>query len=704
MAVENQRGHLGDKDGSGDPFPVGMRVLAVDDDPICLKVLETLLRKCQYHVTTTNQAVEALKMLRENRNKFDLVISDVNMPDMDGFKLLELVGLEMDLPVIMLSSDSDTKLVMKGVTHGACDYLLKPVRIEELKNIWQHVVRRRNFDCRDQNKASNEEKAPNIVGESSQGLRSENSADQSKRLGKKRKDQSEEEEEDGEGNGDDEDPSAQKKPRVVWSVELHRKFVAAVNQLGLDKAVPKKILDLMNVEGLTRENVASHLQKYRLYLKKAAQQANMVAALGGSDSYLRMGSIDGYGDFCTSSASGRISNSTLPSYASSGIFSRLNSPAGLNMRGISTSALIRPVQSQSINSSLNTLGNIQPSIFPTNQSSSLLHGIPTSIELNQSKQSNSPTGISQLNQVDLSGFTVASSFPDSRAAVNGPNNSLPCVPNNHLMLQGNPQQTHSPGAFRNQSSVRVASLSGESFDMGMCGPSNLLDYNRCNENWQNAAQLSKFPANSLPLCEPFSNDQLPPTSINASNSSTPIGNSPVDFSSRTRMTIPVPLDDARNELRCQEGLIGNIVQPSSYAPQQRWEEHKLDYNQNMSRPFNPVNSHASHSGVTSSMGHGLNQNNTICSNRFDASLVGQLNGPSPSISRCTEVEKFSSDIRLKQNETYILEQMKSQDGYMQNTFGTLDDIMGAMVKREQNELTLLDGEMGFDAYPVGSCN
>lgn len=60
------------------------------------------------------------------------------------------------------------------------------------------------------------------------------------------------------------------KPRLVWTQELHNRFINAVNHLGVKNAVPKSILQLMNVEGMTRENVASHLQKYRLYLKKLA--------------------------------------------------------------------------------------------------------------------------------------------------------------------------------------------------------------------------------------------------------------------------------------------------------------------------------------------------------------------------------------------------------------------------------------------------
>lgn len=64
---------------------------------------------------------------------------------------------------------------------------------------------------------------------------------------------------------------APKKPRINWSQELHTRFLNAMFQLGLKNAVPKTILQLMNVEGLTRENVASHLQKYRILLKRHAQ-------------------------------------------------------------------------------------------------------------------------------------------------------------------------------------------------------------------------------------------------------------------------------------------------------------------------------------------------------------------------------------------------------------------------------------------------
>lgn len=60
----------------------------------------------------------------------------------------------------------------------------------------------------------------------------------------------------------------EQKARLVWSQELHNRFLNALSHLGLQKAVPKTILTLMNVEGMTRENIASHLQKYRMYLKK----------------------------------------------------------------------------------------------------------------------------------------------------------------------------------------------------------------------------------------------------------------------------------------------------------------------------------------------------------------------------------------------------------------------------------------------------
>ncbi|XP_077227385.1 two-component response regulator ORR26-like isoform X2 [Tasmannia lanceolata] len=251
-----------------DSFPAGLRVLVVDDDPTWLKILEKMLKKCSYEVMTCGLARDALDMLRERKNRFDIVISDVNMPDMDGFKLLEHVGLEMDLPVIMMSVDGETSRVMKGVQHGACDYLLKPIRMKELRNIWQHVFRKKIHEVKETESHESYDDTQMLKIRSDEFDEVHLLSGGDTNFLKKRKDM-EYEEYDGQ---DFNDPSSSKKARVVWSVDLHQRFVNAVNQIGFDKVGPKKILDLMNVPWLTRENVASHLQKYRLYLSRLQKQ------------------------------------------------------------------------------------------------------------------------------------------------------------------------------------------------------------------------------------------------------------------------------------------------------------------------------------------------------------------------------------------------------------------------------------------------
>ncbi|XBI04873.1 hypothetical protein VPH35_133100 [Triticum aestivum] len=180
------------------------------------------------------------------------------MPGMDGFKLLELIHLEMDLPVIMLSVDCDKKAVMKGITHGACDYLVKPACTNELKNIWQHVERRRNFEAKthiNNNNNNNNDDDDRVQP------RTAATSNDSDNKGNERYDSNENQE-------ITHISTTWKKPRVVWTIELQNKFLEAIDQSGLDKAVPKKILELMKVDYLTRDSIASHLQKYRLHLRR----------------------------------------------------------------------------------------------------------------------------------------------------------------------------------------------------------------------------------------------------------------------------------------------------------------------------------------------------------------------------------------------------------------------------------------------------
>ncbi|KAK2659396.1 hypothetical protein Ddye_005929 [Dipteronia dyeriana] len=657
---------------NGDQFPIGMRVLAVDDDATCLMYLETLLRRCQYNVTTTNQAVTALQLLREKKDQFDLVISDVHMPDMDGFKLLELVGLEMDLPVIMLSGNGDPKNVMKGITHGACDYLLKPVRLEELKNIWQHVVRKKKFETKERNNTDSQDNPHHGSGEAA-GI---GNSDQNGKLNKKRKDQNEDEDEErDEDDEDNEDSSTQKKPRVVWSVDLHRKFVAAVNQLGIDKAVPKKILDLMNVEKLTRENVASHLQKYRLYLKRiscvANQQANMVAALGSTDpAYLRMNSVNGLANFHALAGGGQFQSNTYRPFVPNGMYSRLNSPAGLGMRGLPSSGMVPSRQAQGLVNGINDQGKFHPDILPGNHNGSILQGMPPSLELDQLQSNKSLTSISELPSANsnITMFSNSPGFSDARTTFNRSNNPLLGAASNHLMMV-DPQQAHGNKIFGNQSSVSPIPLNS--------GPSShLLEHGRCNnDNWSSAVQSSVVQPNSFPFGGGFKQPSLHPSNLreNFSTMALQIENNPCDVSP----SLPHQLQDSKSDLQFQAVPISNNAEQRINSAPQEWENHNQDTPYRGNIICGSLNSAIPINGGVESLVQSSDPNNTFFfrGTEFDSNFIDHFPV------KINEVRRSAMQPSLNYKEEYLMGQQTPQGSYISNKGDSLDDVVTSMVKQ-----------------------
>ncbi|XP_037453005.1 two-component response regulator ORR23-like [Triticum dicoccoides] len=659
-----------------DQFPVGMRVLAVDDDPVCLKVLETLLRRCQYHVTATNQAVIALRMLRENRDMFDLVISDVHMPDMDGFKLLELVGLEMDLPVIMLSVNGETKTVMKGITHGACDYLLKPVRIEELRNIWQHVVRRK-FSTRDSvNLDTYEEcnKPPSADSDYVYGQVTCGSPDQSGRPSKKRKEyHSEEEDEDEDSSGqDNDDPSAPKRPRVVWSVELHRKFVAAVNHLGIDKAVPKRILELMNVEKLTRENVASHLQKYRLYLRRlsavASQQAGIVAALGGRDPFLRMDAFEGLQGY-----QAFTSPAALSTFSAHGLLnSPRNNQTAVVIQGVATSRSI-PTGSSSCttNPLIGDAAKYHLSL-PGNQHGNLGQGLATSLGQAQLQQKWMNEGSGDLSTI-LSGNSRGNGMP----------RMLPSVTSNPLLPPDLVECTQAKVAI--QPSVRAPSASVEILEGAIGASSGPLE-SRVSQ--QSALPSSGFSANMLPVHGSFNNNGA----SFSSNGATRLDDA---FSASFRPT---------NDLVVARGTkVGASSFGGAVHLSPDTEQKYLSFGSSDSLLDPKLMWSSSHLPSNISAHHSMSQRSNNCS--IDSSHGGRMFGQtSASASTAAPQAKFdilfSGDTSMARNASESGTQRLQSE--LSSSTCSFDSLLNSMIKVEKDDAAFGD-DLGCDFYSLGAC-
>ncbi|KAL2459299.1 Two-component response regulator ARR2 [Forsythia ovata] len=647
-------------DGVSDQFPAGLRVLVVDDDPTCLRILEKMLKNCLYEVTKSNRAELALNYLRENKNGYDIVISDVHMPDMDGFKLLEHVGLEMDLPVIMMSADDSKKVVMKGITHGAVDYLIKPVRIEALKNIWQHVVRKK----KDEYKGKDYEQTGSVEdGEQHQKPPEDSEYSSSANEGswknpKKRKDEEDEAEE-------RDDTSTLKKPRVVWSVELHQQFVTAVNHLGLDKAVPKKILELMNVPGLTRENVASHLQKYRLYLRRLSgvsqhQSGLNNAFMGPTDAtFGPISSLNGL-DLQALAASGQLPPQSLATIQAAALGRANKSPVPVplvdqrNLFSFENPKLRFGEDSQQLNNNSKQIN--------------LLHGIPTNMEpkqlatLRQSAQSFGNLNMQLHSQSSQSGSLLTQmSQPQSRTPIlneiNGSHvSTLPSSLGQPILSQALPSSVLPRNGIENVRGGTYGSVSQ---------PSSALDFS--------VNPGTEFSGNSFPLM---------------SNSGIPILTSKGMIQEEVNSEMKVPRGylpnydtfDELNQNRSQDWSMQNVgstfdvsqhsnlqgslgVSPSILVQQGFSSNHKSEQSRN-----------ASVSKAAFSVGDGRIGNSS--------SSGQQLNSSPADISQRIKAERLPN--------------MGFQNTLFPEQFGQ-DDLMSALLKQQEGT-GAVESEFGFDGY------
>ena len=106
------------------------RIVAVDDSNVVLKMLKNALDKDEYELHPFSTGKRALEYLVQKDKIPDLIILDIEMPEMNGYDVLERIK-KMDhlesVPVIFLTANNEKKQVLKAVTGGVKDYVVKPI-------------------------------------------------------------------------------------------------------------------------------------------------------------------------------------------------------------------------------------------------------------------------------------------------------------------------------------------------------------------------------------------------------------------------------------------------------------------------------------------------------------------------------------------------------------------------------------------------
>ena len=104
-------------------------IMVIDDEQMILDMLRDQFEMEQYQVITAKSGEEALQKLTQQP---DIILLDINMPDMDGFTVCQRIREHVSCPILFLTARVETGDKIKGFTSGADDYIVKPFDLEEL--------------------------------------------------------------------------------------------------------------------------------------------------------------------------------------------------------------------------------------------------------------------------------------------------------------------------------------------------------------------------------------------------------------------------------------------------------------------------------------------------------------------------------------------------------------------------------------------
>lgn len=119
------------------------RILAVDDNPVNLKVVSATLKQAGFEVATAGNGSEALEQVKIVKPA--LIILDINMPDMDGYEVcrrLRAMPATANTPIVMLTAHDSLEEKIKGFEAGADEYITKPFQPAELQARVKVLLRR----------------------------------------------------------------------------------------------------------------------------------------------------------------------------------------------------------------------------------------------------------------------------------------------------------------------------------------------------------------------------------------------------------------------------------------------------------------------------------------------------------------------------------------------------------------------------------